>query len=126
MGIAPRPQHVSACWDATSPAGSACCCTRRMHMLWRLPDMACDALPWWPDQVSGESVEDYRQSVREGLRRLLDAPVDALLDAPDWVVAYVRPATVDPLSKGPAKVWGPAKLLTANTSSLCCRLVVPG
>ena len=49
-------------------------------------------------------MEDYRQNVREGLRRLLDAPADGLLDSPDWVIAYVRPATIDPLSKGPAKV----------------------
>ncbi len=55
-------------------------------------------------QVSGESVDDYKANVREGLRRLLDAPMDALGTAVEWVVAYVKPSTIDPMSKGPGKV----------------------
>ena len=42
--------------------------------------------------------------MREGLRRLLDAPLDPLGTAVEWVVAYVKPSTVDHASKGPGKV----------------------
>ena len=49
-------------------------------------------------------MDDYKQTIREGLRRMLDAPVDALGMSVEWVVAYVKPSTIDPLSKGPGKV----------------------
>ena len=63
-------------------------------------------------QVSGDSVDDYKQTIREGLRRMLDAPVDALGTSVEWVVAYVKPATIDPLAKGPGKVRCGARVWT--------------
>lgn len=54
-------------------------------------------------QVSGDSVEEYKQNVRDGLRRLLDPPVDPLGGPVEWIIVYVRPSTIDALSKGPSK-----------------------
>lgn len=59
-------------------------------------------------QVSGESVEDYKQNVRDGLRRLLDPPVDPLGGPAEWIIVYVRPSTIDAQSKGPSKASLPA------------------
>ncbi|BDA42989.1 Trafficking protein particle complex subunit 10 [Coccomyxa sp. Obi] len=55
--------------------------------------------------VSGDSVEEYKQNVRDGLRRLLDPPVDPLGGPVEWIIVYVRPSTIDALSKGPSKVF---------------------
>lgn len=55
-------------------------------------------------QVSGENVDDYKQNVRDGLRRMLDPPVDPLGGPVEWIIVYVRPSTIDPQSKGPGKV----------------------
>ena len=55
-------------------------------------------------QVSGESVDEYKQQVREGLRRLLDPPGDAIGGPAESIVVYVKPSSVDAFSKGPGKV----------------------
>ena len=56
-------------------------------------------------QVSGESVDEYKQQVREGLRRLLDPPGDAIGGPAESIVVYVKPSSVDAFSKGPGKVY---------------------
>ena len=54
-------------------------------------------------QVSGESVDEYKQQVREGLRRLLDPPGDAAGGPAESIVVYIKPSNIDPFSKGPGK-----------------------
>ena len=56
-------------------------------------------------QVSGESVDEYKLHVRDGLRRLLDHPGDGIGGLTESIVVYVKPSSVDAYSKGPGKVW---------------------
>ena len=55
-------------------------------------------------QVSGESVDEYKHHVRDGLRRLLDSPGEAVGGPAESIVVYVKPSSVDVFSKGPGKV----------------------
>ncbi len=63
-------------------------------------------------QVSGESVDEYKQHVRDGLRRLLDPPGDAVGGPAESIVVYIKPSSVDAFSKGPGKVHAARGFLT--------------
>ena len=56
-------------------------------------------------QVSGESVDEYKLHVRDGLRRLLETPGDGIGGLTESIVVYIKPSSVDAYSKGPGKVW---------------------
>jgi hypothetical protein len=58
-------------------------------------------------QVSGDSVDEYKQQVREGLRRLLDPLGEAIGGPAESIVVYIKPSNIDPFSKGPGKVHIP-------------------
>ncbi len=49
-------------------------------------------------------MDEYKQHVRDGLRRLLDPPGDAVGGPAESIVVYVKPSSVDAFSKGPGKV----------------------
>jgi hypothetical protein len=72
------------------------------------------------EQVSGDSVDEYKQNIRDGLRRLLDPPVDPLGGPVEWVIVYVKPSTVDHLSKGPSKVSQHCMLSLLLCSGVVC------
>ena len=68
-------------------------------------------------QVSGESVDEYKLHVRDGLRRLLDHPGDGNGGLTESIVVYVKPSSVDAYSKGPGKVWAADAYLRASRVS---------
>ena len=55
-------------------------------------------------QVTGEDVDEVKRTAKQQIRAVLERDRDPL--SGEWIIAYLRPLTSDPASKGARKVGG--------------------